>query len=81
MPLSTRVGSVYVDNPSSLNANCYLILLDSRSIELLTKPLGIKGTWLHDAEVSTIHGDFALGAIVVHQSFFPFDLQRMFTSS
>jgi hypothetical protein len=77
MPLSTGVGSIGMHNPTSLNANSHLIL-DSGTIELLTQPhppLGVKGTWLHDPEVSAIHGDLALGAIVIQEPVVPIDLR------
>jgi hypothetical protein len=58
-----------------LNVDSHLIL-DSGSIELFTLPLWVKGTWLHDPEVSSIHGDLALGAIVTEEPVVPFDLRR-----
>jgi hypothetical protein len=73
MSLSTRVGSIGVHNPASLNVKSHLIL-DSGSIELLTQPLWVKGTGHHDAEVSSIHGDLALRAIVTDGPVVPFDL-------
>jgi hypothetical protein len=73
MPLAARVGTIDVNNPTGLDANTNLIL-QSRAIELLTQPFGIKGTWLHDAEVCTIHSDLATRAIVSVKAVVPFNL-------
>jgi hypothetical protein len=75
MPLSTRVGSIGMHYPTILNVDSHFIL-DSGAIELLTQPLWVKGTGLHDPEVSAIHSDLALGTIVSQQPVLPFNLWR-----
>jgi hypothetical protein len=62
-------------NPTILNVDSHFIL-DSGAIELLTQPLRVKGTGLHDPEVSAMNSDLALGAIVTKEPVLPFNLRR-----
>ena len=62
-----------MDNPTSPNANSNLVL-DSRAIELLTQPLGVKGLRLLDAKVGAINSNLALRAVVSNGAVVPSNL-------
>ena len=56
------------------NGQVQLDIPTSRTLELLTEPLAVEWHWLLHHEVSAIHSNLTMRAIVAHEPILPFDL-------